>query len=76
MTQMANAVYPLGVDPSWNGASNMLDYYNPLKMKLSVILGVVQVRYFSDYYSLIKILLDVGRNIIEFIECNTFWTWS
>jgi len=32
--------YEFGVDPSWNGATNTLNYYNSLKMKLSIIFGV------------------------------------
>jgi len=35
--------YPMGVDPAWHGATNELQYMNSLKMKLSVILGVVQM---------------------------------
>lgn len=37
-------VYPFGVDPLWKGAKNELDYYNSLKMKTSVTIGVAQVR--------------------------------
>jgi len=36
-------VYPFGVDPGWNGAENTLNYYNSVKMKLSIILGVSQM---------------------------------
>jgi len=38
-----NGPYPFGVDPAWNGASNMLDYYNSLKMKMSIVFGVVHM---------------------------------
>eukprot|EP01117_Protostelium_nocturnum_P012232 TRINITY_DN449_c0_g1_i1.p1 TRINITY_DN449_c0_g1~~TRINITY_DN449_c0_g1_i1.p1 ORF type:complete len:838 (-),score=277.96 TRINITY_DN449_c0_g1_i1:63-2540(-) len=36
-------VYPFGVDPTWNGAENSLMYYNSLKMKMSIVLGVTQM---------------------------------
>lgn len=36
-------VYPLGVDPMWKGSPNELDYYNSFKMKLSILLGVMQM---------------------------------
>eukprot|EP01100_Stratorugosa_tubuloviscum_P011159 TRINITY_DN4931_c0_g1_i1.p1 TRINITY_DN4931_c0_g1~~TRINITY_DN4931_c0_g1_i1.p1 ORF type:complete len:854 (-),score=400.33 TRINITY_DN4931_c0_g1_i1:90-2651(-) len=35
--------YLIGVDPAWKNAENDLIFYNSLKMKLSIILGVTQM---------------------------------
>eukprot|EP00009_Paramoeba_aestuarina_P017369 CAMPEP_0201524224 /NCGR_PEP_ID=MMETSP0161_2-20130828/21185_1 /ASSEMBLY_ACC=CAM_ASM_000251 /TAXON_ID=180227 /ORGANISM="Neoparamoeba aestuarina, Strain SoJaBio B1-5/56/2" /LENGTH=819 /DNA_ID=CAMNT_0047923521 /DNA_START=82 /DNA_END=2541 /DNA_ORIENTATION=- len=35
--------YLFGVDPAWKGAVNELYYYNSLKMKMSVLIGVTQM---------------------------------
>lgn len=36
-----NCVYPFGLDPKWYIASNELNFFNSLKMKLAVIIGVL-----------------------------------
>jgi V-type H+-transporting ATPase subunit a len=38
-----DCVYPIGIDPIWYLAKNELAFMNSLKMKLSVILGVLQM---------------------------------
>lgn len=38
-----DCVYPVGIDPTWHLGSNELQYLNSLKMKISVILAVLQM---------------------------------
>jgi V-type H+-transporting ATPase subunit a len=39
--QEVDCTYPIGIDPVWHMGKNDLTYTNSLKMKLSVIFGVL-----------------------------------
>jgi len=43
--RISNNVYPYGVDPAWYHTSNQLVFFNSVKMKLAVILGVTQMTF-------------------------------
>ncbi|BFU22881.1 vacuolar proton ATPase subunit, putative [Entamoeba histolytica HM-1:IMSS-B] len=38
-----NYVYPFGVDPIWKSSNNELYFYNSLKMKMSILIGVTHM---------------------------------
>lgn len=39
--RIEDCVYPFGLDPKWYIASNELNFFNSMKMKTAVIIGVI-----------------------------------
>ncbi|GBB87914.1 hypothetical protein RclHR1_01440029 [Rhizophagus clarus] len=58
-------VYPIGVDPVWHGSENFLLFTNSYKMKMSIILGVIQMSF--------GICLSVF-NYVHFKKTLSIWT--
>jgi len=85
-----NTVYPIGLDPVWHVSQNELLFFNSFKMKLSVILGIIQMfmgtclrganaLYFKETYDLfcevIPMIAFAGSLFIYMIVI-IFMKWS
>jgi V-type H+-transporting ATPase subunit a len=42
-TQKPNCVYSFGIDPVWSTATNELSFVNSFKMKMAILIGIVQM---------------------------------
>jgi V-type H+-transporting ATPase subunit a len=85
-----SAVYPFGVDPSWHVSENELLFYNSMKMKMSVVIGISQMtmgillkasnaKFFKqdlDYYFefIPMILFDIS--LFGYMVLLIFMKWS
>jgi V-type H+-transporting ATPase subunit a len=87
---VSNWTYPFGVDPVWKGATNELSFYNSLKMKTAVSIGVIQMSlglflhflngvHFRAYYD---VFFEFFPRIIfllstfGYLVFMIFWKWS
>jgi V-type H+-transporting ATPase subunit a len=61
-----DCVYPVGVDPAWYLGTNELAFMNSQKMKLAVILGVLQMSFGVCMKGLNSIYF--GRKVDFFFE--------
>jgi len=63
-------VYPFGLDPLWKGTSNELAMFNSFKMKVSVILGILQMCFGICLKGANAILARDGKNNDSMLD---FW---
>ncbi len=62
--RIPDCTYPFGLDPKWYVASNELAYFNSLKMKLSVVLGVTQMTFGIILRGMNNLFFN---NVIDFV---------
>ena len=94
-TQIANygdpeTVYPFGLDPIWHVAQNELLFFNSFKMKLSVIMGIMQMFmgtilkgmnaiYFGETYDLLFEVIPMiafASSLFVYMVVLIFMKWT
>ena len=80
-------VYPFGVDPAWHIAGNELLFFNSMKMKTSVILGVTQMTfgvclkamnalYFKESLDFFYEFIPMIVFVLSLFGCALVTSWS
>jgi len=41
--ELSGSIYPVGIDPLWHVTDNKITFFNSLKMKISIVVGVFQM---------------------------------
>jgi V-type H+-transporting ATPase subunit a len=86
----ASRVYPYGVDPAWKISGNELLFYNSMKMKMSVILGIMQMtfglclrgvnalyfRNYLDFFSEFLPMIIFDLSFFGYMMIMIFVKWS
>jgi V-type H+-transporting ATPase subunit a len=86
----SESVYPFGLDPMWHVAQNELLFFNSFKMKLSVILGIIQMFggtclkglnaiYFNEKYDFLFEFLPMvafASSLFVYMVFLIFMKWS
>jgi hypothetical protein len=83
----SNSTFPFGVDPAWKTASNELQFYNSMKMKMSIVIAyfhmmlgiVMQVKQHKEkcglLFQMIELDLEFVLTISNFcsgLQCGVF----
>lgn len=72
--QLAGPIYPVGIDPIWHYTANKITFFNSLKMKISIVVGVIQMS-LGIFLSLLNHLefRDVKKVVFQFIPEIVFF---
>ncbi|KAF9511326.1 hypothetical protein BS47DRAFT_1346937 [Hydnum rufescens UP504] len=69
-------VYPIGIDPAWNGSDNALIFTNSYKMKMSIILGVIHMTFATCLQIPNHIHFNKWSNILDRLRSSSAFLHS